>query len=59
MHEALSGLPGVQSVEVDAKEDLCRVAYDPEQVAPARMLEAIKGTGFEGVIKTGKGGEGQ
>jgi copper chaperone CopZ len=59
VHEALVGLPGVQSVEVDAKEDLCHVAFDPERVTPEKMLDAIKGTGFEGVIRPAKSGEGQ
>jgi hypothetical protein len=41
-------------VEVDAKEDLCHVYYDPERVTPGQMLDAIRGTGFDGVIRPPK-----
>jgi copper chaperone CopZ len=41
----------VIAVEVDAKKDLCHVTYDPEQVGPEQLLEAVRGTGFEGQMQ--------
>jgi hypothetical protein len=47
----------VWKVDVDAKEDTCLIAYEPERVTPEQLLESIRGTGFEGVIREAKNGE--
>jgi hypothetical protein len=41
-------------VEVDAKKDLCHVAFDPARVSYAQLLDAIKGTGFDGEVQPRK-----
>jgi copper chaperone CopZ len=42
VHEALSGLPGVTSLDVDLKKDRFRISYDPERVTLERILETIR-----------------
>ena len=44
-------------MDVDDKEDLCHVSYEAERVSTEQMLAAIRGTGFEGVIKAADSGE--
>ena len=55
MEEALAGLHGIKSLEVDLEHDLFHIAYDSGRVAPADMLRAIHNQKFEGkVVETGK-----
>lgn len=35
---------------MDLKRDLFRVAYDPEHVTPARLLETVRAQGFHGEV---------
>jgi copper chaperone CopZ len=50
VQEALSGLPGVRSIQVDLKTDLLRIDYDPGQVTPQGLLEVVGKQGFEGTV---------
>ena len=51
--EALLGLPGIASLEVDLRKDQFRITYDPECVAPERMLETIRKQRLRGEIVKG------
>jgi hypothetical protein len=51
VQEALSGLPGViKPVQWDWKNDLLHVRYDPEQITPETLLEAVAKQGFKGKL---------
>jgi len=50
VQEALSGLPGIETVIVDPKKDLLHVRYDPARVTRVQMLQAIATLGYEGKV---------
>ena len=55
MQEALAGLPGIQTVEVDLEKDLCILTYDPKLVTIQQMQDSIRTQGFQSEIVTGAG----
>ena len=52
---ALSGLAGVQAIEVELQHDLLHVRYDPRRVTPEAMLAVVGEQGFQGKIVPPKG----
>jgi copper chaperone CopZ len=50
VQEALAGLPGVESVDADLKNDQLRVRYDPERVTTEQLLKKIDNEGFESKV---------
>ena len=58
MQEALLGLPGVEAVEADLKNNLLRVRYDPARLKPEQLLETVGDQGFQGKIVPGGAGSG-
>jgi copper chaperone CopZ len=53
VQEALSGLPGVESVKADLDNDQLEVRYYPQKIAPAALLEAVGKQGFQAKIVVG------
>ena len=47
MEAALEGLAGIEGIQVDLENNRFTVGYDPDEVGPDQMLEAIKELGFE------------
>lgn len=45
--DALKGLGGVHSVEVDLKDGKATVSYDPAEVSASAMKEAVEEAGYE------------
>ena len=43
----LSGVPGVQSVDVSLEQNLARVTYDPAKSGPAEFKRAIERAGYK------------
>ena len=50
VQEALSGLPGIEQVDVDLQKDLLHVRYDPAKVTREQMLQAIDKLVYEGKV---------
>ena len=49
VEKALKKVPGVQAASVNLSSEQAAVSYDPSQVAPARLREAVERAGY-GVI---------
>ncbi|MBI0584176.1 MAG: copper-translocating P-type ATPase [Methanomassiliicoccus sp.] len=47
VEEAIRALPGVRSATVNMATEKARVEYDPSQVEPRKILEAIQEAGYE------------
>lgn len=45
--DALKGVPGVASANVDLVFHRATVTYDPERVDVAKLVEAVKKSGYE------------
>lgn len=45
--DALKGLAGVESVDVDLKAGEATVSYDPQKASEAAMREAVEEAGYE------------
>lgn len=43
-------MPGIRQLDVVLEHDRFDVAFDPEQVSRDRMLEAVRGLGFEATV---------
>jgi len=46
VQKVLSGLPGVADAEVSLEPAEARVRYDPEQITPAALGQAVIDVGF-------------
>ncbi len=47
----LNGLPGVESANVNLMTASATVSFDPAQVTPAAMVEAVNETGYEAALR--------
>ena len=45
--DVLAGLPGVASAEVSLEQAEARVAFDPQLVSRAALVDAIEDAGFD------------
>ena len=43
----LSGVPGVQKVEVSLADSRATVTYDPAKAGPAQLKQAIENAGYD------------
>jgi copper chaperone len=43
----LSGVPGVQKVEVSLADSRATVTYDPAKAGPAQLKRAVENAGYE------------
>ena len=43
----LSELAGVQKVDVSLEQESAQITFDPQQVQPAALIEAIEDAGFD------------
>jgi Cu+-exporting ATPase len=50
VEEALRSTPGVQSAHVDLIGNRASVVFDPAIAAPAALIEAIRGAGYDAVL---------
>src|SRR6202167_4049087 len=50
VEEALSAAAGVQSAHVDLMANRANVVFDPALTAPANLIEAIRGAGYDAVL---------
>jgi P-type Cu+ transporter len=50
VESALSSVAGVQSAHVDLMVNRARVVFDPSVTAPANLIEAIRGAGYDAVL---------
>lgn len=58
VEEALCATPGVESARVDLMAHRASVVFDPSVAAPERLVEAIRGAGYDAVLPR-TGGSGQ
>ncbi|MHC4777953.1 MAG: hypothetical protein ACYTFG_05165 [Planctomycetota bacterium] len=58
MRRALEGLEGVQRSKLRFEDREFDVKYDPAKVDAKKMIEAVKGVGFDSVVKE-ESGEGK
>jgi copper chaperone CopZ len=50
VQEALSGLPGVESVQADLEHNRLRVRYDPARQTLQALLKVVEEQGFDGKV---------
>ena len=50
VQQALRSTPGVESVHVDLMAHRASVVFDPAVATPARLIEAIRGAGYDAVL---------
>jgi len=50
VEEALRSTAGVESARVDLMAHRASVVFDPQQTAPDRLVEAIRGAGYDAVL---------
>ena len=58
VEEALRSVPGVESAHVDLMAHRASIVFDPAVAAPARLVEAIRGAGYDAVLpRLGESGQ--
>ena len=50
VEEALRATAGVESARVDLMSHRASVVFDPAQVAPAQLVEAVRASGYDAVL---------
>lgn len=51
IRKALERLDGVREAQVSAKEQRAHVTFDPGRVTPERMVQAVKGAGYDASVE--------
>src|SRR5580658_8916432 len=59
VEEALRATAGVESARVDLMAHRASVVFDPALAAPAQLVEAIRGAGYDAVLPREGGGGGR